>query len=195
MTGWTLLGILTIGIAAYLLFSGFFKTWRLYRGVRVISCPETLQPAAVKVAVFDAAKWYAVSGEADLHLRDCSRWPARAGCDEGCLKQIQASPADCLVHSIVAKWYEGKECHFCGREIGPIVWHDRPPAVVLENGETREWKEIRAEELPRIFAKALPSCWACHMVETFRKEHPDRVIESAYRSVPHHAIPPSADVY
>lgn len=195
MFAWTLLGVLTIGIAAYLLFSGFIKTYRLYRGVRVITCPENLQPAAVSVAAFDAAKWFAISGDTDLHLRGCSRWPEMAGCDEACLTQIQSAPKACLVQTMVTSWCAEKDCHFCAKPIGHIVWHERPPAVLLPDGATREWKDISPEQLPAIFTHAQPVCWACHTVETFRHEHPEMVIERVRTAVPRHAIPPSVSVY
>ena len=195
MYTWTLLGTVVIGTVAYLLFSGFLKTYRTYRGVRVITCPENLQPAAVTVAAFDAAKWYAIAGDTNVHLRSCTRWPEMAGCDEACLTQIEASPKNCLVQSIVSSWYAGKRCHYCGKGIENISWHERPPAVVLPDGRTREWKEIAAEDLPGVFATADPACWACHVVETFRREHPEMVIERVRTAVPHQTLPPSVNVY
>jgi hypothetical protein len=195
MFAWTLLGVLTIGIAAYLLFSGFLKTYRLYRGVRVITCPENLQPAAVSVAAFDAAKWFAVSGDTDLHLRSCTRWPERSGCDEACLTQIQTAPKACLVQTIVTSWYADKYCHFCAKPISAIVWHERPPAVLLPDHTTREWKDVSPDQLPSVFANAEPVCWACHTVETFRREHPEMVLARVRTAVGGRAIPPSVNVY
>ncbi|HEX7705442.1 MAG TPA: hypothetical protein VF701_03190 [Thermoanaerobaculia bacterium] len=195
MSGWTLLGLLTIGIALYLLLSGFLKTWRTYRGVRVITCPENMQPAAVKVAAVDAAKWFAISGETSLHLRTCTRWPEMAGCDEACLKQVEASPHACSLQTIVSSWYEGKSCCFCQREIGPIVWHDRPPALRLPDGTTREWKDVSPDEIQSLFATSLPVCWACHTVEDFRHDHKDLVIERPRPAEEHHALGPTDSVY
>ena len=60
MWSWSIAASIIVAIAAYLLLSGFLKTYRTYHGVRVITCPENLQPAAVAVAAFDAAKWFAV---------------------------------------------------------------------------------------------------------------------------------------
>jgi len=151
MYAWTFLAATAIiAIAAYLLLSGFLKTFRLYRGVRVITCPENLQPASVRVAAFDAAKWFAFSGETDPHLRTCSRWPEMAGCDEACLAQIQSAPHACLVNTMVTSWYAEKHCHYCGKAIGEIVWHERPPAVLLPDGTTEEWKNIAPERLPDV---------------------------------------------
>ncbi len=195
MVGWTLLGTVVISVAAYLLFSGFLKTYRLYRGARVITCPENLQPASVGVAAFQAAKWFAISGETDVHLRSCSRWPEMAGCDQACLSQIHQDPNACRVQAIVGSWYADKSCCFCGKEIGEIVWHERPPAVRMPDGTAREWKEFAPEALPSVFTIAEPVCWACFMVENFRHDHPDLVIERPRASSTHHAIPPSANVY
>jgi hypothetical protein len=195
MYGWTFLGIVVIAVATWLLVSGFLRTWRLYRGVHVITCPENLQPAAVNVAAFDAAKWFAVSGETDLHLRTCSRWPEMAGCDQACLSQIETAPRACALHTLVTSWYEGKQCHFCARDIEKVVWHERPPALRMPDGATREWKEVAPQELPHVFANAAPVCWACHMVETFRKEHPEMVIERLHAITKGQAIPPSSAVY
>jgi hypothetical protein len=195
MYAWTLIASLIIGFAAWVFLSGFLKTWRRYHGVHVITCPENLQSAAVNVAAFDAAKWAAISGETDVHLKTCSRWPEKAGCDQACLSQITASPHACALQTIVSQWYENRACHFCGRAIENIVWHERPPALRMRDGRTREWKDIAPEELQGVFANADAACWACHIVETFRKEHPELVVERVRESVPHHAIPPSLAVY
>jgi hypothetical protein len=56
MYAWTFAATIVAGIVAYLLFSGFLKTYRLYRGMRIITCPENHQSAAVRVAAWDAAK-------------------------------------------------------------------------------------------------------------------------------------------
>jgi hypothetical protein len=196
MTAWTFVSMVVVSLVAYLLASGFFKTWQLYRGVRLITCPENLQPAAVRVAAFDAAKWYAVSGEQNLHLRTCSRWPEMAGCDEACLSQVEAKPVDCLVHTIVTAWYAGKHCVFCTKPIGTIVWHERPPALRLADGRTTQWNELPPEQLPAVLADADAVCWACHLVEDFRREHPDLVLErQANVVVAKKTIAPTQSVY
>lgn len=195
MNTWTILGAVVVGLAAYLLFSGFIKTYRTYRGVRVITCPENHQAAAVSVAAFDAAKWFAVSGDTDIHLRECSRWPERSQCDQACLREIESSPMNCLVSTMVKGWYAGKACHFCGKEIGEIVWHERPPGVLRPDGTTAEWKGVAPQDLPEIFKTCEPVCWACHVVEDFRREHPNEVVQRARMAVPHKTIEPTQNVY
>lgn len=182
MLTWTIIAALGAAASAFAISSA--RRYARYRGVHVITCPENLQAAAVKVAP-----------AGDVRLRSCSRWPEMAGCDEACLREIEASPGACRVRTIVASWYEGKSCTFCRKPIGEIVWHERPPAVRVREGVTREWKEIRAEQLPVVFATALPVCWACHVVEQFRREHPRLVIERPHIKEQHHTLAPTAAVY
>jgi hypothetical protein len=62
--------------------------WRGHRGKKTVTCPETGQSAIVEV---DAAR-VAISawcGAPDVRLKDCSRWPERAGCGQDCLSQME----------------------------------------------------------------------------------------------------------
>lgn len=149
----------------------------------VITCPDNLEPEAVKTSLFGSG------------LRACTRWPEMAGCGQECLSQIRSAPHDCLVQSIVARWYENRQCCFCHRPIAKIVWHERPPALRMPNGITREWMDVAPEELPKVFNDAEAVCWPCHLVETFRREHPGWVLERVMTPEPRKVLPPSANVY
>ncbi len=195
MTTWTFVGVVVIAIIGYLFVSGFLATWRQYRGARIITCPENLEPAAVRVAAASAANSYALTGVTNLRLNTCSRWPEMAGCGQECLAQVESGPESCLVRSIVTSWYEGKSCAFCAKSIGDIVWHERPPALRRPDGTTVEWKELRHEDLPGAFAAGAPVCWPCHVRESFRRDHGELVIERPPHTEPRHAIPPSLTVY
>lgn len=192
MTG---VAAVAVAAAAFLLLSGFLRAFRKWRGVRVITCPENHEPAAVKVAAFDAAKEFAVAGETHLHLKTCSRWPEMAGCDEACLNQITAAPEASLLQNIVGSWYDDKECVYCSKQIGEIVWHERPPAVKLPDGTIREWKELPAEVLPTVFKTAEPVCWSCALFENFRREHPEVIVARPRPVEPQHTLPPSSATY
>lgn len=194
MTLWTLAGAALLAIAAYVLFSGFLRTLLTYRGTRVITCPENLEPAAVKVNAVHAARWNALAGEPDLRLRSCSRWPEKADCDQACLANIETNPAICLVTTMVKDWYEGKDCAVCKHPIGEIVWHERPAAVRI-GGVTSEWKEIAPQDLPKAFASGEAVCWNCHIKETFVREHPKMVVERSRPAEAHHVIEPTSAVY
>jgi len=147
-----------------------------YRGKRLITCPETHKPEAVDVAASEAAVGAFLS-EPTLRLRECSRWPERKDCGQECLQQIEIDPKNCLVWNIVSKWYEGKCCVFCRKEIGPLHHLDHAPALLGPDHITVEWKDLRAEQLPEIMETHRPVCWNCHIAETFRRTRPELVVD------------------
>lgn len=157
-------------------------------GKRLISCPETRATAAVDINIINTFI-------GPLRLSDCTRWPEKAGCDQACVSQIEAAPQDCLVRNIAAAWYAGKHCAICERAIGTIVWHERPPALWAPDGTSVEWTDVAAEELPEIFATHAPLCWTCHATESFRREHPQLVIERPRVAAKRQTLQPTTAVY
>jgi len=152
------------------------RLWLRYHGAMVVRCPETQHPAGVVVDARRAA--LTPPGKtAELHLSSCSRWPERAGCGQECLSQITASPGDCLVRSILSRWYSGKVCASCGQPFEEIDWISREPALVLADKTTVDWSQVRAESLQETLDSALPICFACHMANTLVREHPELVVE------------------
>lgn len=147
-----------------------------FRGKRLITCPETQRPAAVDVAAGEAGVGAFLS-EPTLRLNNCSRWPEKAGCGQDCLEQIEGDPAKCLVWNIASRWYEGKNCVFCHKPIGPLHHLDHAPALLGPDFQTMEWKDLRAEELPDVFSRYQPVCWNCHVAESFRRLHPQLVTD------------------
>jgi hypothetical protein len=152
-----------------------------YKGTRIITCPETKRPAAVEVDAKRAALT-SCRGRVSLRLRDCSRWPERAGCDQACLSQIEEAPADCLLRSILAKWYAGKACVICRKPIPEFDWLDvdwleHRPGLLSREGEPRAWSDFRPEELAEALEKHWPICWDCHLAESFRRRHPELVTD------------------
>ncbi len=152
------------------------RTYLKFRGRRLVSCPETHQPAAVRVAAGNVAL-KATVGIAQLSLRECSRWPEKEACGQECLAQIQEAPNACLVWTIINRWYQGQNCAYCHKPFGEIHWHDHPPALVDYQRRTVQWNEIPAEKLQEALGTHRPVCWNCHIAETFRHEHPELVVE------------------
>jgi len=146
-----------------------------YRGKRLITCPETHTTEAVDVAAGEAALG-AFLTEPTLHLKECSRWPERQNCGQECLQQIEADAENCLVWNVVSKWYEGKSCIFCHKQIGPLHHVDHAPALLAPDHTTVEWNQVRPEQLPEIFKTCLPVCWSCHVAENFRRQHPELIV-------------------
>src|SRR5581483_4553615 len=147
-------------------------------GERIVTCPETKQPAAVNVAAGEAALGVFFN-EPTLRLKECSRWPERAGCGQDCLEQIEGNAQNCLVWNMVSKWYEGKSCVFCQKPIPPLHHVDHAPALLSSDFRTMEWKNVPPHKLPEIFSTCQPVCWSCHIAESFRRDHPELVTDRA----------------
>ena len=60
--------------------------YRRTRGQRTVTCPETSRAATIAVDPAQAALT-AVTGHMRLEVRQCSLWPARGGCAQGCVAQ------------------------------------------------------------------------------------------------------------
>lgn len=174
-----------LGALALLLAVGFVswvaaRAWLQWRGPRLVTCPETKETVRVDVAAGKAARAH-LAGQHHLELRDCTRWPERRDCGQECLAQVEAAPHDCLVRSILARFYDGRSCVFCNRPFGEIQWHDNKPALMTPDHVTRDWAEIVPETVPELLKTAQPVCWNCHVAETFRRLHPELVTDRPER--------------
>ena len=171
----TLLALTVLFVAGVAAFE-YFR----YRGDRFVTCPENRKRVAVKVDAAHSAIAAAL-GNPQLRLSECTRWPEKQDCGQECLRQIELAPAECLVRNEVSHWYEGKTCVVCHRAIGAVRWHDHPPALVGEDYRTVEWKDVPLDRLPEYMETHQPVCWDCHIVQTFRREHPEMITERKER--------------
>lgn len=167
------------------LVAGFFlvrfaRQYYRLRGTRLVSCPENGEAVAVEVDGRRAALG-ATFGSPVFELTECTRWPERQDCGRQCLAQISEAPIDCLVRTKLAAWYADKSCAFCGKTIGAIDWHEHRPALVGAERVTLAWQDIQPERLGEVLATHEAVCWSCHVIETFRRTHPDRVIDNPWR--------------
>ncbi|HEV2400196.1 MAG TPA: hypothetical protein VGS27_24875 [Candidatus Sulfotelmatobacter sp.] len=178
--------VLTIIVAVLVIAAGLFliravpgvRAYFSFRGKRLVTCPETRKPAAVNVAAGETALGVFFN-EPTVRLNQCSRWPENQNCGQECLQQIEADPEKCLVWNQVSKWYEGKKCAFCHKPIGALHHLDHAPALLGPDFRTTEWKYIRPEQLPQVFSTHQPVCWNCHVAQSFRRLHPDLVVDRA----------------
>jgi hypothetical protein len=152
--------------------------WR-YRGKRVITCPETNRSAAVEVNAGRAMRTAAI-GRLELRLSECSHWPEKENCGQECVRQIEASPEDCLVRNIFQKWYLDKACAICRKKLDQADWMEHQPTARNSENITFELRDFAPEKLPEVLATHQPVCWNCHIAETFRREHPDLVVERTW---------------
>jgi len=145
------------------------------RGARLVECPETKAPAVVSL---DAVK--AAAG-GPLSLSTCSRWPERGECGRECLAQIERAPEDCLVRTIVARWYTGKQCAVCRKPLDQADWFERKPGFIDEAGRARPWIDVPPEQLPEALERQQPICFDCYVSETFRRQHPELVLDNPWK--------------
>jgi hypothetical protein len=149
------------------------RTYRLYRGMRVVTCPETRAPAAVKLDAGRAAVTGLTGNVVEFRLKSCSRWPQRQQCGQECLSQIQAAPEKCRVESARAKALRDARCAICGLDLGTIGRSASNLVLMSPDRRRRlEWDEVRPEELPRVLSTYSPICWNCHMEESLRTLRP-----------------------
>jgi hypothetical protein len=162
---------LIIGIVIVLLGFVGWGSWRAaraylkFRGKRIVTCPETEQPAAVELAAWHIALASTLR-EPNLRVRDCSRWRQVAPCDGACLTRIEEAPEEFLVLTILSKWYAGKTCTCCGRPVGQISRWQHKPCLMSPDMHIFEWKEIPTENIPRVLGTHAPVCWTCLVAET-----------------------------
>jgi integrase len=43
--------------------------------------------------------------------------------------------------------------------------------------KTVQWSDLPAEKLPQVFETHRPVCWSCHIAQTFRRGHPELVVD------------------
>ncbi len=146
------------------------------RGARLVVCPDNEKPATVELAARRAAI-SSLLGGSDLRLETCSRWPEKRGCGQDCLSQIEARPEDCVVRNILTRWYAGKNCVACGRDLSRLDWAERKPALLSPDGTSVDWEHLEPDQLPEILATHSPVCFDCHVSDTFRRMYPKLVVD------------------
>jgi hypothetical protein len=167
---------LALLVVLWVLLRVLFGAYMKYSGGAVVVCPETQEAAGVEIDTTHAA-WSSVSGIPGLRLKNCSRWPEREGCGQDCLRQIQDTPQNCMVRHLLAAWYAGKACVYCGHDLSHVDWTEHKPCVQLPNGKTAEWAAVPYERVPALLSSGRPVCWTCHITEGFRAANPQLVIE------------------
>ena len=148
---------------------------RFYRGTRLVACPETKTPAAVKIDALRAAFTLFGDEPGRLRLADCSRWPEKADCGQECLGEVERDGESCMVRNLVASWYRNQPCVFCAKRIPEVTWSEHRPALLAPGGLTVSWMDVKPENLPDVFSTHKPVCWDCHVVQSVVRERPDVV--------------------
>ncbi|MGE5245349.1 MAG: hypothetical protein ACM3SQ_14055 [Betaproteobacteria bacterium] len=153
-----------------------WRVWRRYAAARIVTCPETSNPAAVHVDAMRAVFSALLDSGPTITLRACSRWPERGLCAQPCLCQIESGEAP-DVPGLAARWYGRKSCAYCGRIISDGPSGVSRAALLGPDGVTIEWREVAPERLVSAFGTQHPVCWNCHVAETFRRLYPELVVD------------------
>jgi hypothetical protein len=69
----------------------------------------------------------------------------------------------------------------CHTPLDTIDWFARRPGVIDAAGVARPWPDIAPEQLPAVLAAQQPICFDCYVATTFRREHPDLVVDNPWR--------------
>lgn len=152
------------------------RAYRRQRGEQFIICPETNRPAVVKVDAVHAALT-SVVGQPEMRLRDCTRWPQKKDCGQECLLQVETAPEECLVNSVLGKWYKGRACAYCGRRFAEINWSEHKPALRSPEKQLVEWRDVQIEKVFDVMKTHRPVCWNCFVAESFRRDFPQLVVD------------------
>ncbi|MCH8055774.1 MAG: hypothetical protein IH857_06455 [Deltaproteobacteria bacterium] len=80
----TVSAIITLAVL-FVLLPLIVHTFQLYRKKRVLKCPESGGLAEVDIDASRAA-FSSAFGKSLLRIKNCTLWPKKKGCSEGCLK-------------------------------------------------------------------------------------------------------------
>jgi hypothetical protein len=168
--------IIVVIVAAALWFGirWFVRSRAKYGGERVITCPETRNPAVVEVDSLHASLTGLV-GPPDIRLENCSRWPMKQDCGQECLTSLDVAPDTCLVSAVLMRWYRGKNCVYCKKPFTEVHWLDHRPALLNPDKKLVSWNDVEIDKVPSVLETHFPVCWDCYIAQTFRVEHSDLV--------------------
>jgi hypothetical protein len=79
----------------------------------------------------------------------------------------------------MARWYAGKRCAMCARDIAPLSHFGPEPGLMSAASPTITiaWTDVPSEQLAKMLDTHLPVCSSCHLISWFQHEHPDLVID------------------
>jgi hypothetical protein len=164
-----------VALAVVYLAARLLRSFLAARGARVVTCPENQRKAGVEL---DAGR--AALGRG-LRLSSCTRWPEKRDCGQECLRQIAEAGENCLVRTILVKWYEGRNCAYCRNPIGEIDWSARKPGLMTPERVSIDWAQVPAESIDDVLATHQAVCFTCHVTNTFVREHPEMVVDRTSR--------------
>lgn len=159
----------------------FVRAYFRYRDSRLIICPGNNEAAIVEVDAVHAALTSAL-GQPNIRLQTCWRWPLHQDCGQECLLQLDVAPPECLVRSVLMRWYESRSCIYCGQIFGQIPLLDHKPALQSLDGKLVDWNEVAVKDLQAGLKNYQPVCWDCFIAQSFVRDHPELVVYRPWNS-------------
>ena len=93
-------------------------------------------------------------------------------------RQVRGNPHDPATTAELKHFFEGKSCGSCNRAIPPVHAGEIRPGLLDPNThETMAWNEIPAANLASTLRSHQPICSNCLTLETFRRRHPELVVD------------------
>ena len=177
----SLIALIVLAVALWFGFRWLVRSASRYRGTRIVTCPETKEPAIVEVDALHASLTSTV-GLPDIRHEECSRWPLKEQCGQECLMDLDVAPERCLVSGVLMQWYRDKNCVYCRKPFPELQWVDHRPAVRSPDGKLLGWDEVNVDRLPNVLETYSPVCWDCYIAQRFRLDHSDLVVFRPWRN-------------
>jgi hypothetical protein len=171
----TMIAIAVLATALWFTIRWLVRSFSRYGGERIVTCPETKEPAIVEVDALHAALTSTLR-HPDIRLENCTRWPMKRECGQECLTELDIAPESCLVSGVLMRWYRNKNCVYCRKAFTEVTWLDHRPALRSPAGKLMDWNEVHLDDLQKVLETHSPVCWDCYIAQTFRLEHPDLVV-------------------
>jgi hypothetical protein len=143
------------------------------RDRRTVICPDNQEPVTVEMDKKYAFAT-ALRGEEHERLKSCSRWPEKGDRGQECLAQVDATPEN--LERLMQKWYQGKKCAICERQLTPADWRRGRLALLNEKQKLFELRHM-LEDISSVLDRMVPLCWNCHQEERVRQSETPQLLK------------------
>lgn len=153
------LSFLLLGVAIFA--ADFLMARHAFGAPRVIRCPATSRPAAVRLESFRAGIARALGREPKIELADCSRWPDAANCARGCMADIVGDFDATRLSAQIGRWRASSQCSKCGLFFMSEGRGRTKVHFISPNGMVFEWNELPFDWLGEALESWQPLCSHC----------------------------------
>jgi hypothetical protein len=93
-------------------------------------------------------------------------------------RPAKSNPHDAATTAELKHFFEGKQCAACSRPIPPVHAGElRPGLLNTDTHEAIAWDNIPSANLSSTLERHVPICSNCLIMETFRRQHPELVVD------------------